>query len=692
MITLYFLVLCLVSVHEMGRIVDWIDRLCLDNDCPPSIADTVHAARTMTDDWGVVRLVKAEKQLLAFAAELPEVGSNDSPAMAGASNSQVPQALAAASDSPPESSSPDGGSTESSPGIETPPGPKSGDDGPGVLNSTKSMAPVSGAAGMVGQLDHAVASTPQTPAPPEPSPEMPAPKRLRPKTVLIAGDSMIMEGFGVALQRELQKRKHLKVFREGKYSSGLSRPDYFNWMPYLKELLAKHKPELLVVSLGANDAQDIVDEKGKRHFVSTDSWNEIYGNRVLELMKLAQDKGVFVFWVGLPIMGPDGYCKRIANLNQVAEAACQKAPNCEFVDAWLTLADKDNKYTTFIKTASGQHIRIRAKDQIHLTEAGGRIMVKHFLEEAAPLVDLSEPKEDEAKDSASSETTSGETAPDKQTALDESVKAAYTADGELRTPAESVSVRLMELDSKARGKKTYYYAFVPDTPGGPQTYGVLYLLHGAWDSYKTYYERTGGSIQYLVKKYGLIVITPDGDPFGWYADSPFDPPNQIETYFIKELMGHVEANFPVDPQRRAISGLSMGGHGAFVLALRHPGMFRSVSSMSGVLDITRHHGQWELNRVFGPFNTENLEIWRRHSAFFLALDQRDYLKQLPTLVTVAESDPWVLLDNRVFHKKLDELAIQHTYEENKGTHDWTYWAGQIPRHFAFHARYLNATP
>jgi S-formylglutathione hydrolase FrmB len=660
LIILYLLVLCFVSIHEMGRIVDWVDRLCLDNDCPPAIANTVHTARTMADDWGVARLVKAEKDLLAFAADLPDVGAYKIIIPEPALVESVPTTP------PPEPVQPPVAQESPKPAAEE----------SGVFNRSQYMAAVDGAAGMVGQLDHAVAATPQTSAPPEPPAEPPAPRKLRPKTVLIAGDSMILEGFGVALQRELQKRKHLKVYREGKYSSGLSRPDYFNWMPYLKELLAKHKPDLLVISLGANDGQDIVDAKGKRHFVATESWNEIYGSRVTELLELAKDKGVFVFWVGLPIMGPTGYNKRIANLNQVAESACQKASNCEFVDVWLTLADDKDNYTTFMKTAAGRHIRIRAKDRIHLTTAGGQVMVKYFLERTEPLVDLSEPKKDQPKTAQ----------------IDESIKAAFTEDGALREPAKAVSVRLMELDSKARGKKTLYYAFVPDAPNGPAPYGVLYLLHGAWDSYKVFHDRTGGLIKDLVKKYGLIVITPDGDPFGWYADSPFDPANQIETYFMKELMGHVESNFPVDPQRRGIAGLSMGGHGAFILSLRHPGTFRSVSSMSGVLDITRHHGQWELNRVFGPFNTDNLETWRRHSAFFLALDQRDYLKKVPALVTVGASDPWVLLDNRVFHKKLDELKVGHTYEETKGTHDWTYWTSQIPRHLAFHARHLNVGP
>jgi len=59
--------------------------------------------------------------------------------------------------------------------------------------------------------------------------------------------------------------------------------------------------------------------------------------------------------------------------------------------------------------------------------------------------------------------------------------------------------------------------------------------------------------------------------------------------------------FPVLP-KRGVMGMSMGGHGSFVLALRHPGSFASVSSMSGVMDITRHPDQWKIRDVLGPMN------------------------------------------------------------------------------------------
>ncbi|MBF0528185.1 MAG: DUF459 domain-containing protein [Deltaproteobacteria bacterium] len=212
--------------------------------------------------------------------------------------------------------------------------------------------------------------------------------KRRPKTILIVGDSMIMEGFGVALQRAMKGFTGLNVVREGRYSTGLTRPDYFDWTPYLKELIQKHQPDVLVISLGANDPQDILDENRKRFFVASEGWNALYGTRARDLLKIPAEKGIVTFWVGLPIMGPAVYSTRIQNLNSVVQSACASNPLSFFVDTWLTLADASQKYTSYLRDATGKSIRIRASDNIHVTEAGGEIMVQQFLKVAGKYIDL----------------------------------------------------------------------------------------------------------------------------------------------------------------------------------------------------------------------------------------------------------------------------------------------------------------
>jgi S-formylglutathione hydrolase FrmB len=262
---------------------------------------------------------------------------------------------------------------------------------------------------------------------------------------------------------------------------------------------------------------------------------------------------------------------------------------------------------------------------------------------------------------------------------------------QLKPPTPSARAARMEritLASKARKKETAFYAFIPLDTGEKKRRPALYLLHGAWDNHAAWKDHAELWLRRLAEEHGLIIITPDGDPFGWYADSPYDPANQIETYLLNELIPKVEKDLFALPGKRSVAGLSMGGHGAMTLTLGHPGLFSSASSMSGVLDITMHQAKkWELDRVFGPFD-KNQEIWERHSAVGI-LTALEKVKAPPLLVTVGRSDPWVLGDNRLFHEKLKSLGVAHDYQEKAGGHDWAFWTSELPEHVAFHAKILS---
>ena len=533
-------------------------------------------------------------------------------------------------------------------------------------------------------------------APPASAPQKPVKKKVG--TVLIAGDSMILEGFGPALERELSKIEGLHVVRDGKYSSGLSRPDYFDWPTHLEEILNKYKPDMLVLSLGANDAQDILDENRKRHFVGTDGWNSIYSARAENMLNLALEQHVLTFWVGLPIMGLKSYSPKIEVINSLVEEVCGAHENCIFVDTWQVLADDNGSYSTYLKNQEGRHIRVRAKDKIHLTSDGGRLMVEYFMKEAAAEVEFIDPEhagdsEPEKGKSASPPDEArygrnGAGVENNSAAPAEKVKT-ESGEQQSKTSPPKADLRLGTLFSEARGKSTQYYAYIPQAvSGGPDKFPVLYLLHGAWDDYRAWKERDGDVLAEMAGRLGLIIVLPDGDPFGWYADSPFDSRNQIETYIIDELIPQVESSAPVLSGKRGIAGLSMGGHGAFVLALRNPGKFISVSSMSGVLDITRHTRQWELPRVFGQYDGENIELWEDHSALLLSRRRGDVLKDMSLMVAVSSGDKWTIEENRLFKQELERQGLGFEYVEKPGDHDWKFWKSQLPAHLVFHAKAL----
>lgn len=250
-------------------------------------------------------------------------------------------------------------------------------------------------------------------------------------------------------------------------------------------------------------------------------------------------------------------------------------------------------------------------------------------------------------------------------------------------------IQRMEFFSDACSTRMAYYAFVPQGQKGAARYPVLYLLHGAFDGCTAWKDHAEKRICHLVSKYRIMIVTPDGGSFGWYADSRFVKNNQIETYFLKELIPHVERNFPTNGLR-GIAGLSMGGHGAFVLALRNPGVFSSVSSMSGILDITRHKDQWRLSEVFGPYTGENAAGWEEHSALKLIERRPDSNHFAPMLISVSTGDRYAIDDNRLVHRQLEKMKVGHLYRESQGGHDWTFWTSQLPLHVAFHARVLRS--
>lgn len=255
-----------------------------------------------------------------------------------------------------------------------------------VIGGTAPATEATGTAGISGTLADRIASLPAAPrrafVPPQAVATTPAkPKAFVPQVrqsatpaVLIVGDSLIMEGLGPALHRTLRKRTDINVVREGRYSTGLTRADTFNWPDRMRELVALHDPDIILVCLGANDSQDILVE-GKRHIAGTPSWQTLYRERADRFLAAATARGATVIWLGLPIMGKPAYEKRIRLLSDLQEAACTDEPLCGFQNGVPALADAAGNYLAFLVDEKGQHVRLRYKDMVHVTEQGGQRLV-----------------------------------------------------------------------------------------------------------------------------------------------------------------------------------------------------------------------------------------------------------------------------------------------------------------------------
>ena len=227
----------------------------------------------------------------------------------------------------------------------------------------------------------------------------------------------------------------------------------------------------------------------------------------------------------------------------------------------------------------------------------------------------------------------------------------------------------------------------PDSPDAREPWGTYYLLHGLSDDHTTWMRRS------LIERHTLgmpiVVVMPEGGR-GWYTNAVDG--DAYEDDLLKDVMRLVERNFPVRKDRagRAIGGLSMGGFGAVKLALKHPDLFCSVDSHSGVLGWLRDPLEAkaltrESTRIFGESPAGGPE-----DPFALA-EQLSRRKRPALRIDCGEEDPFIL-QNRAFHEHLETLGFPHEYHESPGTHDWQYWEYHTREALAFHARNLSLHP
>jgi len=171
---------------------------------------------------------------------------------------------------------------------------------------------------------------------------------------------------------------------------------------------------------------------------------------------------------------------------------------------------------------------------------------------------------------------------------------ALAQDSPVRVPVPApipTGLETVEFFSPAVDRMMKFDIVLPsDYHTSERRYPVLYLLHGYMQNYTVWGRNLAGAF-YARNLDELILVLPDGGN-SWfinYASSEIGQQNNWEDHLIKDVIGHVDANFRTEASRegRAISGLSMGGFAAFSLGLRHSDMFISIGSTSGALSFAR---------------------------------------------------------------------------------------------------------
>lgn len=208
-------------------------------------------------------------------------------------------------------------------------------------------------------------------------------------------------------------------------------------------------------------------------------------------------------------------------------------------------------------------------------------------------------------------------------------------------------------------------------------YPVLYLLHGLSDDHTIWGRRT--SIERYVASLGLAVVMPTVHK-SFYTD--MDKGDKYWTFISEELPAIVQSFFPISAERKDnfVAGLSMGGYGAFKLALRCPDKFIAGASLSGAVDIvgTVEHvdsdRSWE--NIFGDLAKVR---GSDNDLLYLAEKIAKSDGNKPMLYQCCGTEDFLYEGNIIFRDKAKELGLDLTYEEESGTHEWGYWDMKIQR-------------
>lgn len=245
--------------------------------------------------------------------------------------------------------------------------------------------------------------TPAPPTPAEPSipipvpePQSPAPQpesdTVQPRTpadicreneqspvhcrIMLLGDSL-MEDLGPAMHRSLRHRKGLHFILTAKYSTGLTRPEYFNWPENMENAVVATRPDIIVFFIGANDGMPIKKDGRTVYPNSGEAWRAAYRTKMDELFEIGRRYNCEMIWVGLPPMG-SRYAGILAETAQAQRDGCNEQ-GIRFVDTIPILGDENGKFRTYMTDSRGKTIRLRARDKEHLSPVGNKLVIEQLL-------------------------------------------------------------------------------------------------------------------------------------------------------------------------------------------------------------------------------------------------------------------------------------------------------------------------
>jgi S-formylglutathione hydrolase FrmB len=262
------------------------------------------------------------------------------------------------------------------------------------------------------------------------------------------------------------------------------------------------------------------------------------------------------------------------------------------------------------------------------------------------------------------------------------------------------------LNSRILKYPVHYCVYLPAaydagaTRTPPQRYPVLYFLHGLGDNEQTLFNSGGWTLlDDLRQKHKVgdfLVVAPEGRRT-FYINSAGGSVRYSD-FFLQEFIPAIESKYRVSSGRsnRAISGLSMGGYGAFRFAFSHPELFSAVSAQSAAL-ITESPQELDaadrsgaplgktLAAVFG--NPIDVSHWKNNSPFVLAQRNAVALRKMAIYFNCGQDDNYGFEKGAAaLHDQLQKEGVKHEYHPYPGDHSLTYFLSHFEDVLMFHSR------
>lgn len=252
---------------------------------------------------------------------------------------------------------------------------------------------------------------------------------------------------------------------------------------------------------------------------------------------------------------------------------------------------------------------------------------------------------------------------------------------------QAAIVDTIQVYSPSMQKNLKVVVVTPDNYASAQKLPVVYLLHGYSGNHLDYINKAKG-FEKAADQYNMIIVCPDGGFSSWYWDSPVDPTSKYETYISGELVKAIDAKYKTIPDRkgRAITGLSMGGHGALYLAFKHQDVFGAAGSMSGGVDIRPFPNNWDMAKQLGTY-AEFPERWEKNTV----INMLNLLtpNSLAIIIDCGTEDFFYKV-NVNLHEQLLYRNIPHDFITRPGGHSWPYWTNSVKFQLLFMSNYFNS--